>query len=429
MPMTALHSFATAYDKLLRTAHKAKIVVLHPESRWRSLVLARLLGDERATAYYYALDVDDSNLFSFLIGLTNALSKQHATFGRHLNLLPSAVLNDPRKHLNLVLDAMLKELAEMAPGEFLLVLDEFDRADRADDIHRFIERLSHFMPDRCTIVLNGRSLPRLPWLAMMAKRKGLILRDEELVTKNVFGRPNPAGASLRALSIGPGFVFFNNRLIDSWEGHLPRLLLFFVLDRPEVTRNHICETFWPELDIEQAVNVFHVTKRRLHKALGIDVLSHDGAYYRINPDIACYFDAQDFVETLLAARHGSERECNSRWQRIAQLYRGPFLHGHDETWVMERRAAYRLAYVEALERIADNWIERGNQEMALLTLDKAIAADFSQESLHLRRMRLFMDLDRRAEAVAGYQDLETWAKASNKPLSGCAQELFLEITA
>ncbi len=427
--MTKHQGIEAACDKLLQGTHQAKIVLLHPASRYRSLVLARLLGDGRTKAYYYALDIDDSNLFNFITGMTAALSKQHVTFGRHLNLLPEAVLNNPERHLDLILDAMLKELMEMASGEFTLILDEFDRADRADDIHRFVERLSHFMPDRCSLVLNGRSLPRLPWLAMMAKGHGLILRDEELVIENIFGRPNSAEASLRALSIGPGFVFLNDRLINNWEGHLPRLLLFFVLDRPEVTRNHICRTFWPDLDIEQAVNVFHVTKRRLHKALGIDVLSHDGAYYRINPQIPCYFDAQEFVESLLACRHGPELGDVARWRKIAQLYRGPFLHGHDETWIQERREAYRLAYIEALERIADNWIKQGNLEMALLTLDKAIAADYSQEALHLRRLRLYMDLDRRAEAVAGFHDLESWAKASKKPLSGCAQELFLDITA
>ena len=50
-----------------------------------------------------------------------------------------------------------------------------------------------------------------------------------------------------------------------------------------VTRADICQAFWPELPLDQAVNVFHVTKRRLHKALGFDVLVHEGGHYRVNP--------------------------------------------------------------------------------------------------------------------------------------------------
>lgn len=418
-----------AYEKLLRSSSISKIILLHPSSRYRSLLVARLLSDSQIRSLYYALDVDDINLFNFLTGLMNTLSKQHTTLGRYINVLPENVLNNPYKHLDLVLRTFLKEMAEIQEGSFFLILDEFDRADAADDVHRFVERLSHLMPDRCTIVLNGRTLPRLPWLSMMAKSHGLILLDDQLITDTIYGVPNTASASLKVLSLGPGYVFLDDYLVDSWEGHLPRLLLFFVMDRPEVTRNQICETFWPDLNIDQAVNVFHVTKRRLHKALGIDILSHDGTYYRIDPDVPFYFDAFDFVETLAACRHGELDDEFGQWQRIAKLYRGPFLQGHHDGWIEERREAYSLAYIESLMRIADIWTERGNDELALLTLGRAIDADYSLEAVHLRLLRLYVKLGRRAEAVAHYRELEKWAKSSKTALSGETKQLFADITA
>ncbi len=417
-------------EKLQYFSSQSKIILLHPTSRYRSLLVARLLSDASTRTYYYALDIDDINLYNFLTGLMNTLAKQRRTFGRHLNLLPEDALREPYKHLDLVLDTFLKELAEIDDGDFFLILDEFDRADAADDVHRFVERLSHLMPDCCTIVLNGRTLPRLPWLSMMAKRHGLILRDDELVTKNIYGvRKSESVSSLKVLSLGPGYVFLDDYLVDNWEGHLPRLLLFFVMDRPEVTRNQICETFWPNLDIDQAVNVFHVTKRRLHKALGIDILSHDGTYYRINPDVSFYFDAFDFVESLLACRYEQPEDEFAQWQRIAKLYRGPFLHGHHASWIEERRSAYSLAYIESLLRTADIWTERGNEELALLTLGRAIDADYSLEPVHLRLLRLYVKLGRRAEAVAHYRELEKWAKSKRTPLSSEVQQLFADITA
>ncbi len=418
-----------AVEKLQYFSSQSKIILLHPASRYRSLVVSRLLSDASKRTYYYALDIDDINLYNFLTGLMNTLAKQRATFGRHLNLLSQDALYEPYKHLDLVLDTFLKELAEIGDGDFFLILDEFDRADAADDVHRFVERLSHLMPDRCTIVLNGRTLPRLPWLSMMAKRHGLILRDDELVTKNIYGAHNSESASLKVLSLGPGYVFLDDYLVDNWEGHLPRLLLFFVMDRPEVTRNQICETFWPDLNIDQAVNVFHVTKRRLHKALGIDILSHDGTYYRINPDVSFYFDAFDFVESLLACRHEQLEDEFAQWQRIAKLYRGPFLHGHHDGWIEERRSAYSLAHIESLLRIAEIWTERGNEELALLTLGRAIDADYSLEPVHLRLLRLYVKLGRRAEAVAHYRELEKWAKSKRRPLGTEVQQLFADITA
>ena len=418
-----------AYDKLLSFASSSKIILLHPASQFRSLVVARLLADSAHKTYYYALDIDDINLFHFLTGLINSLAKQHASFGRHLNVLPQNVLENPYRHLDLVLKTLLDELSDFDDGDFLLLLDEFDRADAADDIHRFVERLSHLAPDRCTIVLNGRSLPRLPWLSMMAKRHAVVLRDDELIRKDFYGRRNVADASLKVLSLGPGYVFLDDRLVDNWEGHLPRLLLFFVMDRPEVTRNQICEVFWPDLHIDQAVNVFHVTKRRLHKALGVDILSHDGAYYRINPAIPFYFDAFEFVESLLLCRHADPPDAFQYWQNVAKLYRGPFLQGHSDGWIDERRQAYSVANTEALTQIADNWSARGNDELALLTLGKAIDADYSIEAIHLKLLRLYVRLGRRAEAVSHYRELEKWAKGNRRKLGAETRQLFTEITA
>ena len=427
--MTIQAHIQPAYENLLAFAATSKIILLHPESQYRSLIVARLLGDGARKTYYYALDIDDIDLFHFLTSLISSLAKQHASFGRHLNLLPPNVLQNPYKHLELVLRTFLDELAGFDEGDFILVFDEFDRTDAADEIQRFVERLSHLAPERCTIVLNGRTLPRLPWLSMIAKGHAVILRDDELVSKSFYGSRNTEEARLKVLSLGPGYVFLDDRLVENWEGHLPRLLLFFVMDRPEVTRNQICEVFWPNLDIVQAVNVFHVTKRRLHKALGVDILSHEGAYYRINPDIPFYFDAFEFVESLLLCRHGDPPDASQTWQNVAKLYRGPFLQGHSDGWIQERRAAYSIANTEALTQIADIWSERGNDELALLTLGKAIGADYAIESIHLKLLRLYLKLGRRAEAVAHYRELEKWAKETKRELGVETRQLFTEIIA
>ena len=339
-----------AYENFLRYSGDAKIILLHPESRHRSLIMARLLGDSDVATFYYALDVDDINLRNFLPGILRGLSRQHVTFGRQMNVLPARLLEDPNKHLDTILRTFIAELAELSDGQFWLVLDEFDRADLADDVQRFVERLSHFAPERCKIVLNGRTLPRMPWLSMIADRQAVILRDQHIVREDIYQNRNADGASLKVLSLGPGYVFLEDYLIDNWEGHLPRLLLYFAMDRPEVTRNQICETFWPNLHIDQAVNVFHVTKRRLHKALGMDVLTHEGKYYRIDRETPFYFDAFEFVEALLECRYGEPADPFELWQRVAKLYRGPFLQGHSDQWILERRAAFQNAYVEALEK-------------------------------------------------------------------------------
>ena len=418
-----------ALEVFHRYAADAKIVVLHPTNRLRNVLLASLVGDPGIQTFYYSFDLDDTNLLNFITSITHEMSNQHPLFGRHINLLKSNILKDPYKYIDDILRAFVRELSEMHDGEFYFILDEFDRADRADDVQRFIERLSHFLPDRCKLIINTRTLPRMPLLAMIAKRHAVILRDDHLVREDFYHNRNLEGAMLKVLSLGPGYVFLGDHLVERWEGHLPRLLLFFSLDRPVVTRNEICETFWKGLDIDQAVNVFHVTKRRLHKALEIDALMHDGAYYRINPDVPFYFDAVEFVESLMVGRYGEPADPFEVWQRIANLYRGPFLQGHNEQWILERREAFQGAYIEALENTAAFWDQDGKHELALHTLTRAIDTDYSNESIHQKLLQLYVRLGRRAEAVTHYRSLEKWARSSRKSLSSDIQHLFSDIIA
>lgn len=418
-----------ALDIFNRYAADAKLILLHPTNKLRNVLLASLIGDPDIRTFYYSLDLDDINLANFITSFTHSMSSQQATFGRHINLLQSNVLKDPYKHFDGVMRAFVSEFSELHDGEYFFILDEFDRADRADDVQRFIERLSHHLPERCKLVINTRTLPRMPWLSMIAKKHAIILRDDQLVREDFHHNRNLEGAVLKVLSLGPGYVFLGDHLVDRWEGHLPRLLLFFTLDRPVVTRNQICETFWPALDVDQAVNVFHVTKRRLHKALGIDALMHDGSSYRINPDVPFYFDALEFAETLMLGRYGEPDDPFEVWQRVANLYRGPFLQGHNDKWIVERREAFQIAYIEALENTADYWEQDEKHELALHTLMRALETDYVNESIHKKLLRLYVRLGRRAEAVTHYRSLEKWARTSKTGLSGEIQQMFSDIIA
>lgn len=418
-----------SYQSFLDYSANAKIILLHPSGRYRSVLLARLTGDKNINTFYYALGLDDINLRNFLTSITHDLSNQHPIFGRHLNLLPKAVHDDPYAHFDVVLNTFIKEVVELTDEPFYFIFDEYDRSDGADDIQRFIEQLSHHLPHRCKIVLNSRTLPRLPWISMIAKQHAAVLRDEHLVQEDFYHNRNREDASLEVFSIGPGYVLLDDYLVDEWEGHLPRLLLFFTLDRPVVTRNEICEAFWPELDDDQAVNVFHVTKRRLHKALELDTLMHDGTYYRMNPEIPFYFDMYDFVESLMVVRHGNPKNAFEIWQHIAKLYRGPFLQGHNEQWIIERREAFLTGYIEALDNIAGIWHERGNKELALRTYRQAVNSDFSRADMHISLMKLYVELGRRAEAVGHYRKVDEWSKIHKVELAPDIQKLHSDITA
>lgn len=166
--------------------------------------------------------------------------------------------------------------------------------------------------------------------------------------------------------------------------------------------------------MDQAVNVFHVTKRRLHKALDMDVLVHDGGYYRVNPEMAIHYDIMDFATALMDGRTTEGKERLGAWQRAIDLYRGPFLQGHTDKWILDRRMDFRAGYLEALSEVARIRLEEDRPEHALGLFQRVLAEDGTRETIHQEVMKLYVSLGRRSEAAAHYQRLVDDLKREGK---------------
>jgi DNA-binding SARP family transcriptional activator len=413
----------TSYQAFQERAADARIVLLHPESRYRSVLVAQLMRDPNSQVFYYAMGPDDVNVRSFLAGITHDLANQHPTFGRHLNRIH---FEDEGTNEEL-LGAFVADLSDLSGEPFLLILDEYDRTDGADDIQAFVEKVALRAPSHCRLVINSRTLPRLPWVSLIAQRKAVILKDDQQIASNFYGMRAGGELHLEVFALGPGYVLLNGEQIDTWEGHLPRLLFFFALDRPVVTRSEICQAFWPDLDNDQAVNVFHVTKRRLHKALDFDVLIHDDGYYRVNPQVSVYYDIMTFVGALVQGRSPETEDKAAVWQEAIDLYRGPFLQGHSDQWIVERRADYQKGYLEALSEMARIRLDEGRQEHALGLLLRAVSENDRYEPIHRQIMQLYANLGRRSEAAAHYQKLAEQLKSEGKEPERETRELYASI--
>lgn len=420
-------SMHKAYEALINQATNSPVLLLHPNSRYRSILIAMLINDENVNSFYYALGSDDINLRAFIESLSHEMVNQHPTFGRHINMLSPAIYDDLSGNMSVLIEKFSQELAELGDDPVMFILDEYDRSDDADNIHNFIEQLADVLPPNCHLVLNSRTLPRLPWVAMVAKKRAALLLDEHLIEDDFYNNKRDAAYDLEVFALGPGLVDFKGDRIQNWEGHLPRLLFFFTLDKPVVTRSEICSAFWPDLAIDQAVNVFHVTKRRLHKALGTDVLVHQDSHYRVNPELNVYFDVLDFVETLMKGRNPDNPKPFEAWQHAAKLYRGPFLQGHNDPWIQERRSAFRVGYLEALTNMANAWIGKDRKELALKLYRQALDEDFKREDIHRDIMKLYTDLGRRSEAVAHYQELEKTFEDAGADISEETSNVYNEI--
>lgn len=412
-----------AFQTFKQRTPDARVVLLHPRSRYRSVLVAQLMNDPETQVFYYAMGPDDVNVHSFLSGITHDLANQHPTFGSHLNQIHFETQYD----MQALLAAFVTDVQELSPDPFLLILDEYDRTDSADDLQAFVEQVILRLPATCKIVINSRTLPRLPWVSLIAQKKAVILEDDQLVSSDFYGMKVDSNTQLEVFALGPGYVLLNGEPVETWEGHLPRLLFFFALDRPVVTRSEICQAFWPDLDNDQAVNVFHVTKRRLHKALDFDVLVHQDGYYRVNPNVAVYYDIMEFVGALVQGRIPETEDKPSIWQEAIEIYRGPFLQGHSDSWIVERRKDYQAGYLEALSEMARVRLEEGRQEHALGLLLRAVSENDRFEPIHRQIMQLYADLGRRSEAAAHFQKLVEKLKAEGKEVEAETRDLYATI--
>lgn len=407
------------YRAFLSRAEQASLILMHPNSRFRTPFVAYLTRTTDYQVFYYALGPDDVDLPSMLNGMTHDLSDQNPLYGRHLHMLYAEDWQD----MNKVVNAACRDIAELSNQPFLLVLDEYDRSHAADDIQWFIEQLIQQLPPHCKVVINSRIFPRLPWVSMIAQRRALIFNDAEIIRDNFYeftGGPH----SLEVYALGPGFVLFNDKVVDIWEGHLPRLLFFFALDRPVITRSEICHAFWPDLELEQAVNVFHVTKRRLHKALEMDVLVHDDGYYRINPELNVEYDVMRFVSKLMEGRNLTGAAQLSAWTDAIDLYRGPFLQGHTDPWIAQRRVDFRVGYLEALDAIAKDKLTQNLPEHALGLYQRALLADPFRQDLQREVLKLYLALGRRCEAVMQFRRFEAMATAQGTATEEATRAVF-----
>lgn len=431
--MNELEKALDTFENLLNThAKHSRLILLHPDTPYRTLLPIKLYQEQRTKSFYYACTPNDVSLGAFLENIAKQMAHQHTTFGQYLNKLPQDYFNNASKYQNELFDVLRQELTAISESPFYLFITHFDLCNTRHDITQFLQGLVNYLPPHSTLVLSGRDIPRLSWLALIAKKQASILTNSYSLTENFYGNLGTTTPRIQALAFQYGQVLVNNELTESWEGHLPRLLLFFTLEYPTVTRAEICRSFWQELEEDQAVNVFHVTKRRMNKALHADVLAFDNHAYRVPVSASISYDAMQFVESLAKARHAvqnNEKTAVEYWQHAINLYQAPFLDGYYEQWIVTSRQAFRDGYQEALSQLAHLWaVEPNKQEQAIRIYARILEEDYANDVAHQGLLSLYALLGRRLEAIKHYQKLEATFQTLQLPIPDTLKALYSTIT-
>ncbi len=389
--MSTSDSFSHAKQQLLGLSSDTTLVILHPDFHGQHSLFSPLLAEADTTPVFLAVSEPGLALRDLLDDLRQALNAQ-------LNLSLDDLPADPER----AAAALAKPINKVQ--HVTLILDAYDRIDQVEATP-FIAALASQLTNDCRLFLSTRVLPMalIEHPALSGKTALVPVNPDKMILDYI----SSVGKNvLEVRALGPGRVLINGRLVDHWDGVLPRMLFFYFVDRGMTTRDEIFHTFWPNLSTREATNVFHVTKRKISEILGTDLTVYWSGFYRIAPDLELHYDVVKFAEAVQNAAVADDDEAIMLLQNAITLYNGPFLSMMEQSWVSQRREELASNYAEALAGLARIYKNHNAHLDALGYYLRAAAASPQREDLARSIMELYRDLNRPADALDTYERLE-----------------------
>lgn len=391
-----------------------KVILLYPWTNYRNLFLGHFLASAREGLLYYRIPQEMTALKDWVANLQTELNQVLGGFGQNLQtaLAGSANAADLGQ-------ALAADLGNYRQDATTLFIDELDRVPFDKDFNAFIDALTSALPEHVTLAFSSRLLTHQPWYDMVAAGDAVILGTEYRRNDVMFTIEDRAKPQLEVYAFGRGHALVNGQEITNWDGALPRNLFFFFIDKRLVTRDDIFATFWPNLTVKEATNVFHVTKRKISERITMKVddsgnyelTQYASGFYMPSDKVIRHYDVDDFQEAVERATITEDpREEERLLRRAIDLYKAPFLETVNMPWVEERRHHLRQLYAQALVGMGRISKARGELQPALGYFTRALKETPAREDIHREVMVLYLELDMPDDARAQYQHLEQLLK-------------------
>jgi two-component SAPR family response regulator len=400
-------------DTFREHSREKKLVLLYPWTNYRNVFLTYYLKGAGREILYYRMGSEQGSLSSWLQGVVDEFSQVNPAFGKNLNKVLDQ--NDPKA----LAKALAADLAKHSKEPLVFYIDEFDRLPFDDSVAAFMRHLMAELPPNVQIAVNSRLLAHQPWYEFVQKGEAVVLGTERRKDDLMFRLEEQAKPQLETYAFGRGHVLVNGQPITNWDGALPRNLFFYFMDNPLVTRDQIFETFWPNLPVKEATNVFHVTKRKISERIGLkieepgsyELTQYGSGFYTPSDKLVRHYDVHDFeaaVERALLTM--DEREEILLLSRAIDLYRSPFLQGLEMRWMVARRDRLKTLYGQALVSLARIAKRRGEKEKALGLFVRALRETPEREDVHREVMGLYLGIGMVEDARRQYQTLVAYLK-------------------
>jgi len=396
-----------------RSAGK-KVILLYPWTNYRTLFLAHFMAGDSPGLLYYRISDGQSTLATWLSAMAEEFEQVVGKFGK--NLRSALKKGSDAEKLG---EALAADLGAHRREGVILYVDELDRIPFDADFQKFARALVGSLPSHAQIAFNSRLLTYQPWYDMVAQGDAVVLgteyrKDDVMFTVQEHPRPQ-----LEVYAFGRGYAIVNGQHITNWDGALPRNLFFYFMDRNLVTRKEIFQTFWPDLPVKEATNVYHVTKRKITERISMKVdlensyelTQYSGGFYMPSDKVVRHYDVGDFqaaVERSIVVN--DEREEERLLVSAVELYKAPFLQDTEMPWMKERREQLKQMYAQALIGLGRLTKRRGDDERALGYFLRSLKETPEREDIHREVMSIYLRQGRPHDARQQYEHLTKMLK-------------------
>ncbi len=180
-------------------------------------------------------------------------------------------------------------------------------------------------------------------------------------------------------------------------------VLAYLASSPErrAAREELVEALWSDEPAEAVAKNFHPTLSHLRRGLregapegdGLQPLTRVDGVYQLAPELGWWsdLDALGRLEEAGAehAAAGRDEQAIATWGAAWRLYRGHFLEGSYEPWVLHRREEHQRRHLRLLQGLAAALSRRGRFAEAIDAHRAVLVEDPLQEAAHAALMRLY----------------------------------------
>lgn len=289
----------------------------------------------------------------------------------------------------------------------MIIIDECDRANQAE-FNTFLKLFADEQKGKRIAIVSRVVAHEVLKDEQFRNRSQFIPVNEKLMLYD-YAQRNSENTLVEVRAFGSGHVHVDGRLVENWDGLLPRRLFFYFADRGMVTRNNIFETFWPNLTKREATNVFHVTKRKVTDVIGKPFTKFGNGFYRISPEIELSYDVIRFTELIQNSIMKADTSAIQLLENAIALYRAPFLNseqGYDMPWVEKRQEEIHEMCGEAMSILAGHKLHAGDEEQALGYYLSALKILNHREEIVEKVMGMYQERDQLTDALELYDWIE-----------------------